>query len=239
MKYELILSCGHKRTMEFAGPGKERDRKIRYSERLAICEGCHQEREAKIHGKSLIFRATVLPFISLEGDILAYIWIEGNTLGNREKIKRIGGYSWGYRSRHSVLPQWGSPEMCWSKTVKLNSLQDEIQKASDEIDDIIYLPDKDMFTSRNYQIASEKKENWEANEREIAGLYKPATPEVIRGYKWNKKVYGKKGRYLIYLDEEPTPISDEEAEEIRRYAEDIYEYEKQLRRMRTHCTMAR
>lgn len=45
-------------------------------------------------------------------------------------------------------------------------------------------------------------------------------PELIRGKYWNQKIYGKEGRYCIYLGGEKILVSDEEVEELKNYLEE-------------------
>lgn len=49
-------------------------------------------------------------------------------------------------------------------------------------------------------------------------------PDLIKGKRWNQKIYGKSGNYSIYPDGEKVNISDEEAE---KYLKDFREKMKE------------
>lgn len=52
MKYEVLMSCGHKETVELLGKHEDRNRKIKYFEESGLCKECYkkamQEKEKKI-----------------------------------------------------------------------------------------------------------------------------------------------------------------------------------------------
>lgn len=72
------------------------------------------------------------------------------------------------------------------------------------------------------------KELQKQKEREakLADLLKEE-PDLIKGKRWNQKIYGKSGNYSIYPDGEKVNISDEEAEELKKYLKDFREKMKE------------
>lgn len=56
-------------------------------------------------------------------------------------------------------------------------------------------------------------------------------PDLIKGKRWNQKIYGKSGNYSIYPDGEKVNISDEEAEELKKYLKDFREKMKEEARI--------
>ena len=57
---------------------------------------------------------------------------------------------------------------------------------------------------------------------------KPLVPEVLKGHKWNQKVYGKSGNYSVYPDGVKISITDEQANEIEEYLKQKEEYKKKM-----------
>ena len=90
------------------------------------------------------------------------------------------------------------------------------------------MPEKGLFATANYQIAMEKHKKWEEKHLKIAGIPKPVAPDVLRGHRWNQKIYGKEGNYSIYPDSEKVMITDEQAAEIREYLKQKEEYKKKV-----------
>lgn len=71
-------------------------------------------------------------------------------------------------------------------------------------------------------------QKWEEKHLKIAGIPKPVAPDVLRGHRWNQKIYGKEGNYSIYPDSEKVMITDEQAAEIREYLKQKEEYKKKV-----------
>ena len=227
-KYTITMSCGHEDTVELFGKEKERDRKIDYFKSSGLCKECYKkkmEEEAKKEG--FIFNATVLPYIDQEdGSIMLSVWFSGNTKPYKDDIKSLGNYRWSVRESAN---DWYSlsTTMCWNKIIKLNDLQEEITKAV-SIGADSTVSDKGLFAMAHYQIALDQQKKWMEKKDEINAIEKPIVPEVLKGRKWNQKIYGKSGNYSIYPNGEKTFITDEQAEEIKNYLELKEEYRKKI-----------
>ena len=67
-------------------------------------------------------------------------------------------------------------------------------------------------------------------QKQLADLL-PEKPECIRDGHWNEKVYGKAGRYSIYLDGNKVNISDEEAVGLEEYLGNMEKYRKKKKEL--------
>lgn len=45
MKYEVTMSCGHKKTVELFGKTEDREKKIKWLENWGLCSKCREEEE--------------------------------------------------------------------------------------------------------------------------------------------------------------------------------------------------
>ncbi len=46
MKYTITFSCGHEGTVELFGPNKDRERKLEWYRKQAVCPDCYKEQKA-------------------------------------------------------------------------------------------------------------------------------------------------------------------------------------------------
>ena len=182
--------------------------------------------QEKEEAEGLIFNATVLPYIDDDdGNILLNVWFSGNTKPYKDDIKSLGEYRWSERESADDFFSVNKPPMCWNKIIKLDDLKDEITKATSIGADNV-VSDSGLFAMVHYQIALEKQKEWREKKDKIAEIEKPSCPSVLKGHKWNQKIYGKSGNYSIYPDGEKVSITDEEAEEIKLYLVAKAEYKK-------------
>lgn len=226
-KYKVTFNCGHTETVELIGPGKERERKMWNMAHFRMCSECYRKQKEEEQSKELVvkFSAEPLPSLDEDGDIVFCLWLFGNTKSNKDIIKEMG-YKWGERPSGVV-----SRELCWYKKVKeewLNDEKDRIMKTFQNAE-CVELP---AFRFACYETAKRKKEKYQEGLKEISRLSKPDCPELISDQKWNGKIYGRAGRYSIYLDGEKTVISDQEAEELRIYLEEEEEYKEAVMEIR-------
>lgn len=228
-KYTILMSCGHEDTVELIGKTADRERKIEYFKSNGLCKDCYKKQmETQTESEGFIFNASVLPYIDDEdGSILLNVWFSGNTKPYKDDIKSLGGYRWGERQSANDLFSANKPPMCWSKIIKLDDLKDEITKATSIGADNV-VSDSGLFAMVHYQIALEKQKEWREKKDKIAEIEKPSCPSVLKGHKWNQKIYGKSGNYSIYPDGEKVSITDEEAEEIKAYLTAKEEYKKKV-----------
>ncbi len=228
MKYTIMMSCGHEDTVVLFGKEKERDRKIEYFKYHGLCKECYKkkmEEEAKKEG--FVFNASVLPYIdNNDGSILLSVWFSGYTKPHKDEIKSLGDYTWSERESANDFYSTSVP-LCWNKVIKLEKLQEEITKAvSIGADSVV--SDKGLFADASYQIALSQQKKWHEKKEKIDEIEKPVVPEVLRGCRWNQKIYGKSGNYSIYPNGEKTTITDEQAEEIKTYLELKEDYKKKV-----------
>ena len=228
-KYTILMSCGHEDTVELFGKTADRERKIEYFKSSGLCKECYKKQmQEKEEAEGLIFNATVLPYIDDDdGNILLNVWFSGNTKPYKDDIKSLGGYRWSERESADDFFSVNKPPMCWSKIIKLDDLKEEITKATSIGADNV-ISDSGLFAMVHYQIALEKQKEWREKKDKIAKIEKPSCPPVLKGYKWNQKIYGKSGNYSIYPDGEKVSITDEEAEEIKAYLTAKEEYKKKV-----------
>ena len=228
-KYTILMSCGHEDTVELFGKTADRERKIEYFKSSGLCKECYKKQmQEKEEAEGLIFNATVLPYIDDDdGSILLNVWFSGNTKPYKDDIKSLGGYRWSERESADDFFSVNKPPMCWSKIIKLDDLKEEITKATSIGADNV-ISDSGLFAMVHYQIAIEKQKEWREKKDKIAKIEKPSCPPVLKGHKWNQKIYGKSGNYSIYPDGEKVSITDEEAEEIKAYLTAKEEYKKKV-----------
>ena len=229
MKYTVLMSCGHEETIDLVGKNSERERKIEYFKAYSLCKECYKRTMAeKSVNEPFTFHMTVLPYIDKEnGNICLSVWFSGNTKPYKDATKTLGGYSWSGRESAEDYFSTKKPPLCWNKIIELNDLSNEIEKAK-SIGAECTMPEKGLFATANYQIAMEKHKKWEEKHLKIAGIPKPVAPDVLRGHRWNQKIYGKEGNYSIYPDSEKVMITDEQAAEIREYLKQKEEYKKKV-----------
>lgn len=95
----------------------------------------------------------------------------------------------------------------------------------------ISFKEPDPLRLKNYEIAQQKKASYEKKMNAISYIVKPTCPEILDG-SWNEKIYGRPGYYSVYLDGEKVHVSDEEVEEIRKYLEEMDEYNEEIRQIK-------
>lgn len=233
-KYTITMSCGHEDTIALFGKGSERERKIEYYKNHGLCKECYKKKmEEKEANEELAFCADVLPWIDDDQDILLSVWFSGDTKPNKEAIKGLG-YSWSERESAEDFYTIAYVPMCWNKIIKLDDLKEEIQKAI-SVGAKCKIT-KSLFSSINYQIAKDKQQECKAIKTEISKIQKPIMPEILKGRKWNQKIYGKTGNHTIYLDNEKTMITDDQADEIESYLKAKKEYENKVAEIKSQWT---
>lgn len=228
-KYTIMMSCGHEDTLELSGNGKDKQRKIEYFESNGLCKECYKkEMEKREEAEGLNFNASVLPYIDEEdGGLLLYVWFSGNTKPHKDDIKSLGGYRWSERKAADDWLSFKVP-MCWNKVIKLEDLQEEVTKAI-SIGANNTISDSGLFAKINYQVALDRRKKWKEKKHKIAAIEKPVVPNILKGHRWNQKIYGRPGNYSIYPDGEKTVITDEQAKEIVNYLVAEEKYWKKVR----------
>ncbi|MGN0514402.1 MAG: hypothetical protein ACI4GD_08985 [Lachnospiraceae bacterium] len=227
-KYTIKMGCGHEETISLFGKDTERKRKIEYYENFGLCTECYKKKQDEQRkSECLLFKASVLPYIdNKDGSILLFVWFDGDTKPHKEEIKSLG-YRWDERES---ADDWylANPSMCWGKTIKLDSLPGEIEKAV-SIGANNLVTDSGLFAMVHYHLALEMQKEWKEKRERIESISKPDIPEILKGHRWNQKIYGRPGFYSVYLDGNQVTLTDAEADEIRIYQESYKAYQKQIK----------
>lgn len=233
MKYEVNMSCGQTVTVDLIGKTADRERKIAYLENQGLCSECYKKmKDEEDRKKGFLFKASVNPVINRNtGDIEITVWFEGDTKPHKDEIKSIGGYVWGEKAL-PVIP-WKAEPFCWSKIISFDRLEEEAAKAR-AIGANVILPEKGSPAVANYAIAKEEQRIWlkkQKMKKELKNQIVPHVPDIIKGKRWNRKIYGKKGHWSIYLDGEQVKIDDEQAAELEEYLDKYSEYLEKVKEL--------
>ena len=229
MKYTVKMSCGHTQVVDLVGKGSERERKIRYFEEFGLCKECYKKQlDETDNKKSLEFNIEMLPEINEEnGQPLVYVWFGGNTKPNKEAIKSLKRYWWQKVESSEDTFWYTKPKLAWGRTIDLSEINSEIERAA-SIGAKLVTPTKGLLHTISYSIACEKQKAWKTKNEMIKTVKKPDVPKIIANQRWNNKVYGRTKNYSIYINGEKINITDEQAEDLKRYAVEKEEYTKKV-----------
>ena len=236
-KYNITYSCGHEGTVQLFGKSEERERKIKYYEEFGLCTECYKKQKQEENAKlGFLIGGSVADTLSGKGEIQICLSFAGDTLPHKEEIKALG-YRWTAVDA-SQMAYMRKPDMGWVKVVPYEHLEEEKEKAfaigakEAEISDQELENQKERYQemlSEQKLFRKHNKKKLEAQEQ-LAGLL-PEKPECIRDGHWNEKVYGKAGRYSIYLDGNKVNISDEEAVGLEEYLGNMEKYRKKKKEL--------
>lgn len=184
------------------------------------CPKCYAERMRKADKElGLVLTVRLQPFGKEMRVRLAFI---GDTYPHKDNIKKLGGYRFDYvdATNLSEMLSASEPLKTWTKVISLDDMDAEIEKAKGigaTIDDDItpHQLQEAILINREMKKLEEEREAEEAKAKEAA---EQAKPELIRNKYWNGKVYGKAGKYRVYLDNKETYITDAQAEELKAWA---------------------
>lgn len=229
MKYTILMSCGHEDTIELFGKNSERERKIEYFKFNGLCKKCYKKKmEEQTASEGLIFNGAILPYIDKDnGNILINVWFSGNTKPYKEKIKELLGYRWCERETLDDMFSMSKPQLYWNKIITIEEYQNEVEKVV-SIGAKIAVAKDDLYTMISYKMAADAQKEWKLKKGKVAEIAKPDVPEIIKGCKWNQKIYGKAGGYSIYPNGQKTMISDKQADEIKKYLKAKDEYDRKV-----------
>lgn len=113
------MSCGHEQEVTLFGKNSDRERKIHYFETQGLCKECYKkEMEEIAASQPFSLNIDILPYINNEnGEILLFMWFDGNTKPYKDQIKEIG-YTWqGKENADNLFGLKYSNKMCWAKIV--------------------------------------------------------------------------------------------------------------------------
>ena len=236
-KYNITYSCGHEGTVQLFGKSEERERKIKYYEEFGLCAECYKKQKQEENTKlGLLIGGSVADTLSDKGEIQIRLFFAGDTLPYKEEIKALG-YRWTAVDA-SQMAYMRKPDMGWVKVVPYEHLEEEKEKAfaigakEAEISDRELENQKERYQemlSEQKLFRKHNKKKLEA-QKQLADLL-PEKPECIRDGHWNEKVYGKAGRYSIYLDGNKVNISDEEAVGLEEYLGNMEKYRKKKKEL--------
>jgi hypothetical protein len=184
------------------------------------CPKCYAERMRKADKElGLVLTVKLQPFGKEMRVRLAFI---GDTYPNKDNIKKLGGYRFDYvdATNLSAMLSTSEPLKTWTKVISLDDMEAEIEKAKG-IGAKINSDITHAALTEAILINQEIKKTIEASEAEEAKAKATAEqvkPEIIRNKYWNGKVYGKAGKYRVYLDNKETYITDAQAEELKAWA---------------------
>lgn len=231
-KYTVTFSCGHEGSVELFGKVAEREKKIEYFEKNGLCRECYKkkmEEAAKTEG--LVFNASILPRVaSSDGSYLLNVWYSGDTKPFKDDIKAMG-YKWGEleTTTDSVMSA-DRPSLFWNKVVKADGVKTEVE-AAQKLGATTFRVSQKFWNKVDCQIAARLQKEWKEKHEKMAELQKPEPPSIIKGCKWNGTIYGQAGNYSIYLNGEKTSITDEEADELKRYLEEKEAYIEKVKKI--------
>lgn len=229
-KYTVTFSCGHEGSVELFGKVAEREKKIEYFEKNGLCRECYKKKtEEAAKAEGLVFNASILPRVaSSDGSYLLNVWYSGDTKPFKDDIKAMG-YKWGEleTTTDSVMSA-DRPSLFWNKVVKADGVKAEVEAAK-KLGVTTFRVDKKFWNTIDCQIAIRAQQEWKEKHEKMDELQKPEPPTKIKDCKWNGIIYGKAGNYSIYPNGEKTSITDEEADELKRYLEEKETYLKKVK----------
>lgn len=236
-KYNITYSCGHEGTVQLFGKSEERERKIKYYEEFGLCAECYKKQKQEENAKlGFLIGGSVADTLSEKGEIQICLSFAGDTLPHKEEIKALG-YRWTAVDA-SQMAYMHKPDMGWVKVIPYECLEEEKEKAfaigakEAEVSDRELANQKERYQemlSEQKLFRKRNKKKLEA-QKQLADLL-PEKPECIRDGHWNEKVYGKAGRYSIYLDGNKVNISDEEAVGLEGYLGNMEKYRKKKKEL--------
>lgn len=150
----------------------------------------------------------------------------GDTTAHKDEIKALG-YRWEIADCYVTYGYSVRPgERRWLKTVSQEDAYAEIQRAQAagaEIDGSV------LNVEYLAGLAAAKQDRIDA--AAASGITEPDKPACYPAGRWNGKVYGTAAYgYRIYVDNSEVRISDEDATELRAYAEARREWEHATKR---------
>lgn len=235
----ILMGCGHKEKVYLSEKSSLTiSERKEYLENNGLCKECYKaakRKEEKEQG--LIFNVSIFSHVDRnDGGILLYVWFSGDTITYKESIKSLGGYWWGFLETSDVN-YLKRPDMGWHKVIKLENLDEEYAKA-------VSIGTRSIVTGRDseerwkYHMALRNQKDWKEMNEKISGIKSPEVPEILRGHRWNRTVYGKSGRYSVYLDNDKVPVTDDEASMLKEYIEDKEKYLERVAEIKSSYSYA-
>lgn len=193
------------------------------AENIDECGACYKARmRAAEAAQPLTLHITTDPYT--KHPMVVMIW-SGDTLAHKDEIKALG-YRWDdadiYSSYEFVIRDG---ERRWIKTVQPEDAYAEIQRAQ-EVGAEIASPILDVDYLAGLAATKQARIDAAAD----SGITEPAKPGCYPAGRWNGKIYGKaEYGYRIYVDGDEVHISNEDAAELRAYAEARRAWERAIK----------
>lgn len=223
MKYSIIMGCGHEDVVELFGKNKDRERKLEYLKNYGMCKECYKKSLEEKRKKDGLLLNVSIPLGTRKTYVMVDLFFTGDSMTYRDEINLLD-----YR--------WNGTK--WIKRINFNDIEKEIEKAK-SIGAISKIDIDKLIESDVYKEALRQCVDWDNAYKKIESLKVPVEPEIISGYRWNKKIYGKAGNYSIYPDGEKISISDEQADELEKYLSDLERYEKEKGTIKSMAAIGR
>lgn len=203
-KYDVKFSCGHEETIVLFGKETERKRKIEWFERNGICSKCYKEcldEEANyIKEECNAYGLTI-------------------TIGTEKQIKVAYKIALKYFKNYdnAVIRMGDAIAKCQGQN------PEKAQKMQKSLDEgilagqlaLLKINAKFWLDNQYNNVFDVLNKEFQQNNGNIPTL--PPKPDIITGA-WNGRIYGKEGKYHIYIDNTDVFITDEQEKEIIKYS---------------------
>lgn len=219
---KIQYACGHEEVEIPEGTPK---RTIERIKKFGFCEKCFENRkneeEKIIKNNGFSFHGRIYPYIEKEtGKMLISCYYTGSINDNIRALLDAG-YK---QSEHKMA--YGID--VWHKKIYAEDFEEEQKKAKE-------LGAKLFPISREYEAAALddlERRNKKKKALESIKAQAPKVPELIDGYRWNERIYGRGENLCIYRSGDRKAITSEEAEELKQYLEEKEKYENKLEKIR-------
>lgn len=200
-----------------------------YAQRnYTLCGKCYaKERQKREEEKDAYvdIRMNSVPMFH-SSDLPIAIIFGGNTKPIKEKLKELGAH-WtkDYPTASFLGEAFGEPNyvyrwVIWCEIYKIDAFLKKIELLGIKINTVPSAMDISMYAQMREAENKRKEEKKSERDKELEELGEiPQWPQSIRdelssGAKWNRKFYGKAGRWSIYLSGTKIELTDDEKEEI-------------------------
>ncbi len=202
-KYDVKFSCGHEETIVLFGKETERKRKIEWFERNGICSKCYKEcldeetnyikEECNAYGLTI-------------------------TIGTEKQIKAAYKIAAKYFKDHdnAVVKIKNEIAKCQEQNPeRAQKMQASLEEGILVRQLALIKINSKFWLDNQYNIFDALNKEFKVYNGNIPTL--PPKPDIIIG-SWNGRIYGKEGKYRIYIDNTEVFITDEQAKEIAEYS---------------------
>lgn len=195
------------------------------------CTACYTARKAAEREAAAAAEAELPLTLHMTGypdrrDTPVVLFFGGDTVPRKDDIKALG-YRWAFADDYITYGySVRRGERKWIKVVPQEDAISEIERAK-----ALGAAIDSRFISMEHlaKQAADKSERVAA--AEASGITEPVKPACYPAGRWNGKIYGTAAYgYRIYVDNAEVQINDEDASELRAYAEARREWEHAIKR---------